>query len=367
MGIKIVTIVGARPQFIKCASLSKEIRKVHTEILVHTGQHYDYDMSDIFFQELSIPYPDYNLNIGSSTQGRQTGEMVAAIERVLIKEEPNLVLVYGDTNSTLAGALSASKCNIEIAHVEAGLRSFDRRMPEEVNRVVTDHISTLLFAPTDNAAFNLKKEDIIDGVHVVGDVMVDSLLSNIEVARKKSIIISEFGLETDKYLVATIHRQSNTDNIKNLMNIISTLKGSRRTVVFPVHPRTKNHLIKNGLWEKMPGNIMVTEPLGYLDMLRLMSSAEKIITDSGGIQKEAYIMRVPCITVRDTTEWTETIEDGWNILVGTDTEKLTRAIEDFSPSEPTNKRYGSGDACKKIAEIINKTGCCDKLRLSTYD
>lgn len=310
-------------------------------------------MSEVFFQELSIPSPDYNLKIGSNTQGKQTGEMIAAIEQVLFKERPDLVLVYGDTNSTLAGALAASKLNIKIAHVEAGLRSFDRQMPEEINRVITDHVSNILFAPTERAATNLRSEGIVDGVHVVGDVMVDSILSNLEIARKRSTIVQGLKLKDKEYLVATIHRQSNTDNVENLMNIINTLGRSKATIVFPAHPRTKNTLQSNGLWEKMPENIVVTEPLGYLDMLRLMSSAEKMITDSGGIQKEAYIMRVPCITVRNTTEWTETVEDGWNVLVGTDMKKLADNIEHFRPTGSINNKYGSGDAGEKIAEVLD--------------
>jgi UDP-N-acetylglucosamine 2-epimerase (non-hydrolysing) len=351
--MKIVTIIGARPQFIKCASLSKEIRKNHEEIIIHTGQHYDYGMSDVFFQELSIPYPDYNLKIGSNTQARQTGEMITSIEQILQKEEPDIVIVYGDTNSTLAGALAASKLNMKIAHVEAGLRSFDRQMPEEVNRVITDHVSNLLFAPTDNAARNLQIEGIIEGVHVVGDVMVDSIYSNLRIAQKKSMILNDLNLTSGKYMVATIHRQSNTNNIENLMNIINVLGQLKLRVIFPVHPRTKNCLLSNGLWEKMPGNIIAIEPLSYLDMLRLMSSAKKIITDSGGIQKEAYILRIPCITVRDTTEWIETIEDGWNILVGTEMGRLSHAIEYFWPVGLIKNRYGSGDACGKIAEILD--------------
>jgi UDP-N-acetylglucosamine 2-epimerase (non-hydrolysing) len=352
--MKIATIVGARPQFIKSASLSKELRKHHDEIIIHTGQHYDYGMSDVFFKELSIPYPDYNLKIGSKSQGQQTGEMLASIEQVLVKETPDLVLVYGDTNSTLAGALAASKLNIKIAHVEAGLRSFDRRMPEEINRVITDHISNLLFAPTENAARNLKAEGITDGVHVVGDVMVDSIMANMKIAKDRSTILTTLDVQDKDYLVATVHRQSNTDNIENLTSIIRTLGLSKKRVIFPVHPRTRACLLKSDLWNRLPNNIIATEPLGYLDMLRLMSSAEKIVTDSGGIQKEAYIMRVPCITVRDTTEWMETVEDGWNVLVGTDMDKLSRAIEDFKPAGPSKQRFGSGKACNKIVDILDR-------------
>jgi UDP-N-acetylglucosamine 2-epimerase (non-hydrolysing) len=352
--VKIATIVGARPQFIKCAVLSRELRKNHQEIIIHTGQHYDYGMSDLFFEELSIPHPDYNLAIGSGTHAQQTGNMLAGIEAVLVKEKPDLVIVYGDTNSTLAGALAASKLNIKLAHVEAGLRSFDRSMPEEINRVVTDHLSNLLFAPTEVGAKNLAKEGVVEGVHIVGDVMVDSLLFNKEKANERSKILEKLGLQKHEYLVATVHRQSNTDNIENLKNIIEALGAAEQKVVFPIHPRTMGNLKNNNLADKLPKNIIPVEPLGYLDMVQLMSYARKIITDSGGIQKEAYILHVPCITVRDTTEWVETVEDGWNILVGTDKERIVNAIKEFEPAGPQSDRYGDGHASEKIGAIIDK-------------
>ncbi len=360
---KIVTIVGARPQFIKCAVLSKELRKKHDEVIVHTGQHYDKDMSDVFFEELSIPYPDYNLKVGSGLQGKQTGDMLSSIEQVLLKEEPDLVVVYGDTNSTVAGALAASKLHIRIAHVEAGLRSYDKTMPEEINRIVTDHISDLLFAPTINAANILTKEGLTDGIYVVGDVMVDSILTNLDIARRRSGILEKLGVGDRGYLVATIHRQSNTDHISNLMNIIKALSESKRKVVFPMHPRTRNCLIANSMLDKLPSNLIVTEPLGYLDMLRIMSAAEKIVTDSGGIQKEAYVMRVPCITVRDSTEWIETVQDGWNVLVGNDSLKLLDEIYHFSPYGARSNPYGEGDACAKIAAIIDGNVCEERIPL----
>jgi len=312
--MKIVSIVGARPQFIKCAPLSRELRKVHHEILVHTGQHYDHDMSDIFFEELNIPKPDYNLGIGSGSHGEQTGKMLTEIEKVLLKEKPDLVLVYGDTNSTLAGALAAVKLHIRVAHVEAGLRSFDRNMPEEINRVLTDHISDILFCPTQTAVDNLSKEGITQGVHLVGDVMLDALEYNKTVAEKKSKILEVLGLKKDKYLVITIHRPSNTDSRENLNNIIKALREIGEAVVFPVHPRTKKFLQEYGL--DFPANVRLMDPLGYLDMLKLMAGARKILTDSGGIQKEAYMLGVPCVTLRENTEWVETLEGGWNVLVG---------------------------------------------------
>ncbi|MBU4138641.1 MAG: UDP-N-acetylglucosamine 2-epimerase (non-hydrolyzing) [Euryarchaeota archaeon] len=312
--MKIVSIVGARPQFIKCAPLSRELRKVHHEILVHTGQHYDHDMSDIFFEELNIPKPDYNLGIGSGSHGEQTGKMLTEIEKVLLKEKPDLVLVYGDTNSTLAGALAAVKLHIRVAHVEAGLRSFDRNMPEEINQVLTDHISDILFCPTQTAVDNLSKEGITQGVHLVGDVMLDALEYNKTVAEKKSKILEVLGLKKDKYLVITIHRPSNTDSRENLNNIIKALREIGEAVVFPVHPRTKKFLQEYGL--DFPANVRLMDPLGYLDMLKLMAGARKILTDSGGIQKEAYMLGVPCVTLRENTEWVETLEGGWNVLVG---------------------------------------------------
>ncbi|HOS68413.1 MAG TPA: UDP-N-acetylglucosamine 2-epimerase (non-hydrolyzing), partial [Methanoculleus sp.] len=314
--MKIVSIVGARPQFIKCAPVSRELRKEHKEILVHTGQHYDHGMSAVFFEELAIPEPDYNLGIGSGTHGRQTGAMLGAIEDVLEKEEPEIVLVYGDTNSTLAGALAAAKMHVPVAHVEAGLRSFDRRMPEEVNRVLTDHASDILFCPTATAVRNLAAEGVTEGVFLVGDVMVDAMNHNRTVAEERSRILEDAGVRPGEYLVVTVHRPSNTDSRENMAAIIGALGEAGVPVVFPVHPRTRKFLLGYDLLAAMPENIRITEPLGYLDMLRLMAHAKKILTDSGGVQKEAYMLGVPCITLRENTEWVETVEAGWNVLVG---------------------------------------------------
>jgi UDP-GlcNAc3NAcA epimerase len=356
--MKIVSIIGARPQFIKCAPLSREIRNKHEEIIIHTGQHYDSKMSAIFFEELNIPRPDYNLGVGSGNQGEQTGKMLIKIENVLLKEKPDIVLVYGDTNSTLAGALAAAKLQIRIAHVEAGLRSFDRAMPEEINRVLTDHISSLLLCPTQTAVDNLAKEGIISGVYLTGDVMVDALEYNRKIAEGKSQIIEKLRLKKGKYLVITVHRPSNTDSKKNMNNIIEALGQSGRTAVFPVHPRTKKYLREYGLWKSIPVNVRLIQPAGYLDMLRLMSGAEKILTDSGGIQKEAYILKVPCITLRENTEWIETLKDGWNILVGADRGKITRALDEFEPQSKQRGIFGDGDASIRIGEII---GNCNGL------
>ncbi len=354
--MKIASIVGARPQFIKCAPLSREIRKEHVEILVHTGQHYDHEMSDIFFKELNIPKPDYNLGIGSGNQGEQTGRMLIEIENVLLKEKPDLALVYGDTNSTLAGALAASKLHIRVAHVEAGLRSFDRRMPEEINRVLTDHVSELLLCPTQTAVDNLAKEGITEDVYLVGDVMADALEYNRKVAEEKSRIIEELGVEKGKYMVITVHRPGNTDSKENMSNIIEALSRSGKIVVFPVHPRTEKYLREYGLWDNMPANVRSIQPVGYLDMLKLMGNADKILTDSGGIQKEAYMLDVPCITLRENTEWVETLEDGWNVLVGTDREKIIGALNEFEPQNRQKCVFGGGDTSVRIRGILRGLG-----------
>ncbi|MDI9633255.1 MAG: UDP-N-acetylglucosamine 2-epimerase (non-hydrolyzing) [Methanolinea sp.] len=352
--MKIATIVGARPQFIKCAPLSRELRREHTEVLIHTGQHYDPEMSDVFFEELSIPEPDYNLGIGSGPHGAQTGRMLSAIEEVLLREEPDLVLVYGDTNSTLAGALAAAKIRIPVAHVEAGLRSFDRAMPEEINRVVADHLSDLLFCPTETAVRNLAREGITRGVHLTGDVMVDALEYNRARAAETSRVLSWFGLQPGGYLVLTVHRPANTDSEIRMEAILAALRESGMPVLFPVHPRTRRALEEHGLWQRMPGNVIATAPLGYLDMLHAMACARKILTDSGGIQKEAYLLGVPCITLRDTTEWIETVRDGWNVLVGADRGKIADAIRHFSPSEERGMVFGEPGASRRIAGIIRE-------------
>ncbi len=353
MTMKIASIVGARPQFIKCAPVSRELRKEHEEVLIHTGQHYDHGMSAIFFEELAIPEPDYNLGIGSGTHGRQTGAMLGAIEDVFEKEKPDIVLVYGDTNSTFAGALAAAKLHVPVAHVEAGLRSFDRRMPEEVNRVLTDHASDILFCPTATAVTNLAAEGIRDGVHLVGDVMVDAMNYNRAIAGERSRILEDLGVRPGEYLVITVHRPSNTDDRENLAGILGALGEAGMPVVFPVHPRTRKYLKGYGLFSRMPENVRVVEPLGYLDMLRLMAHAAKILTDSGGIQKEAYVLGVPCITLRENTEWVETVEAGWNLIVGARRGEIVDAILRFSPESRQKELFGNGNASVLIGEILS--------------
>ncbi|EJG06776.1 UDP-N-acetylglucosamine 2-epimerase [Methanofollis liminatans DSM 4140] len=348
--MKILTVVGARPQFIKCAPVSRELRKEHEEVLVHTGQHYDREMSDLFFEELKIPRPDYNLGIGSGPHGRQTGAMLAGIEEVILAEEPDLVLVYGDTNSTLAGALAAAKVHVPVAHVEAGLRSFDRQMPEEINRVLTDHISDLLLCPTETAVENLQREGITAGVHLTGDVMVDALLQHAGVARASSVL-ADLGL--DQYRLATVHRAENTDDPARLAAIMRAL-GDLGDVVLPCHPRTEKMLKNAGLYEEAKRRIGLIPPVGYLEMLALESGAKTILTDSGGVQKEAYVLGVPCITMRETTEWVETVEDGWNVLVGSDYDAIVRAARTFAPERERSDVFGKGEAARAIAAVIGQ-------------
>jgi len=349
--VKIVSVVGARPQFVKCAPVSRELRTEHTEILVHTGQHYDPEMSEVFFEELRIPRPDYHLGVGSGTHGKQTGEILMRVEEVLVKEKPDLVIVYGDTNSTVAGALAAVKMHIPVAHVEAGVRSFDRTMPEEINRVITDHISEVLFCPTQTSVDNLQKEGITRGVYPAGDVMVDALEFNKETAEERSTITGRLGVRSGQYLVLTVHRPVNTDSRAHMENILEAVARAGMPVVFPVHPRTKKILEEYGTLTRLPENILVSEPLGYLDMLKLMRHASKILTDSGGIQKEAYILGVPCITLRENTEWVETLHDGWNVLTGTDKDKIVSAIGAPRPRVSQGDLFPPG-ASRKIREIL---------------
>ncbi len=351
--MKILTVVGARPQFIKAAPVSREIRKIGTEILVHTGQHYDDNLSDVFFSDLNLPEPDYHLAVGSGSHGEQTGEMLRKIEQRIIDENPDFVLVYGDTNSTLAGALAAAKLNIKVAHVEAGLRSYNKRMPEEVNRILTDHVSDILFCPSENSVENLKKEGIKEGVFNVGDVMVDSLLYAAKKAPGYSTILDRMGLEEGEFYLATVHRAENTDDPERLANILEAFVELEALIVFPIHPRTRNAIEKFEFEHFLQDtNIILIDPLGYLDMVRVEQTAKMILTDSGGIQKEAYWLETPCVTLREETEWVETVDLGWNKLAGADKEKIFDIIRTFEKPNRHPLLYGDGKAGERIADIL---------------
>ncbi|MGO8989798.1 MAG: non-hydrolyzing UDP-N-acetylglucosamine 2-epimerase [bacterium] len=381
--MKMITIVGARPQFIKAAAVSRVIREFNKkkgriqEILVHTGQHYDYLMDKVFFEELELPRPDYHLGVGSGSHGRQTGIMLERIESVMKKEKPKVAMVYGDTNSTLAGALAAAKLRIPVAHVEAGLRSYNQSMPEEINRLLTDHLSTMLFCPTDQAVRNLVKEGIRNGatkiVKNVGDVMYDSILYYSKVAEKKSRILHDLNLvdpqsgfpaspwlrqggRNPQYYLATLHRAENTDDPKRLKSILKALNeiGKKTPVILPLHPRTKKVTKAYHLFSEFK-NIKFIDPLSYFDMLKLEKNAKAILTDSGGVQKEACWFSVPCFTLREETEWVETIKSGWNVLVGTSAERIVEGISQMEGRGRYlrgNKIFGDWKASQKIVQIL---------------
>ena len=349
--VKVASVVGARPQFIKAAPVAAALRKRNQEVLIHTGQHYDEGMSAAFFRSLKIPEPDYNLGIGSGSHGEQTGRMLVELERVIREEAPDAVLAYGDTNSTLAAALAAAKLHVPVAHVEAGLRSHNRLMPEEVNRVVADHVSTYLFCPTQTAVDELAAEGIRSGVHLVGDVMYDVALATAQEARGRDVG-QRLGLAKKDYLLCTVHRPSNTDDARNLRSIAEALATCGRTVVFPVHPRTRKALERHAILADPPETVILTEPLDYLDFQSLLIDAAKVLTDSGGVQKEAYFFGVPCITLREETEWMETVEDGWNVLVGADKEEILHAVKEFEPRGTKQKSFGDGHAAERIVDIL---------------
>lgn len=350
--MKVVTIVGARPQFIKAGVVSHVLRKLHEEILVHTGQHYDREMSDLIFIDLKIPKPNYELGIGSGLHGWQTGQMLIRCEEILLAEKPDWVLVYGDTNSTLAAALAAAKLHIPIAHVEAGLRSFNRSMPEEINRLLTDHSAQLLFCPTENAVQILAREGISDGVHFVGDVMFDAVLQHSSFAREHSTILSKLNIAPKAFVLVTIHRPYNTDKRERLREILNTLKVLELPVIFPIHPRTKKLIEEFQL--DISVNVNVIPPMGYLDMLALEQAAQLILTDSGGIQKEAYFFKVPCVTLRPETEWVETVTSGWNRLAWGDVSTVLEAVHHPWPTEESSTIFGSGNASEKIVNLLQQ-------------
>jgi UDP-GlcNAc3NAcA epimerase len=358
---KIASIVGARPQFIKASAVSRRIRLMNEEagcervreILVHTGQHYDDNMSKVFFDELEIREADYNLGVGSGSHGAQTGRMLEKLEPVLQDEKPDVVVVYGDTNSTLAGALAAVKLHILVGHVEAGLRSFNRRMPEEINRVVADHVSDLLFCPTDTAVANLEREGISRGVHRVGDVMYDCALYYAQKAESRKNLLTRLNLSPGQYALVTIHRAENTDDLQRLTSIFRGLNRVAETglpIIVPLHPRTKKCL--SGLSVELHDGVRLLTPVSYLDMIVMEKNAKVILTDSGGVQKEAYFFEVPCVTLRDETEWLETVESGWNVLAGAVEEKIEEAVARASAPTRRGDFYGDGDAARRILGIL---------------
>ena len=364
---KIATIVGARPQFVKASIFGTRLREyirdqnkaIMEEVLIHTGQHYDFGMSQMFFDQLKIPAPSYNLNVGSGRHGEQTANMLKGVENVLLKERPCLVVVFGDTNSTLAGALAAAKLNMIVAHVEAGLRSYNRLMPEEINRIITDRLSELLFCPTKTSVLNLQKEGISEGVHQVGDIMLDVFLEHRDLALRESRVLDAYRLKPGSYCLATIHRQENTecpDRLRNIFSAFAELANAECPFIVPLHPRTRNVLMSNRRSAPKNAHVILTPPLAYLDMLALEIRARAILTDSGGVQREAYFANVPCLTLRNETEWPETTIDNRNILAGTEAEGIIRAFGKLAPTLPPalTPFFGDGKASEKIVEIISQ-------------
>jgi UDP-N-acetylglucosamine 2-epimerase len=348
--MKIFSIVGARPQFIKLAPLSSCLAGLHEEFIVHTGQHYDYAMSEKIFEDLGIRKPDIHLGIGSGSQATQTGEMMIKLEAVMVEKKPDLVIIFGDTNSTLAGAIAAAKLNIPIVHIEAGLRSYNKSMPEEINRIASDHVSKYLFAPTETAVTILKSEGLGSNTYFTGDIMVDTMKNSIQIAIQKSDIISRLELESEEYNLLTLHRNYNVDDTKILVHLLTQLGYLKEKIIFPVHPRTKKMLTESSF--SVPSNIVTTEPQGYLDFIRLEYSAKRIITDSGGIQKEAYILQKPCITLRTETEWVETVKEKWNLLLDPSDKNIASKISAFEPPKKQKEIFGQ-EVTKKMVSIIN--------------
>ena len=352
---KVVSVVGARPNFVKLKPVHEALeRDLHHEI-IHTGQHYDFELSEIFFQEFNLPKPDYNLDIGSGLPGYQVGQMIKKIEKILRENKYDLVLVYGDTNSTFAGAFAATKSNIKVAHIESGLRSFDRRMPEEINRLLTDNLSQYLFASTKTARVNLERENIFGKIYDTGDLSVE-IVSEAKNLASKSKIIKDLDLNLKNFIVFTMHRAENTEIDTRFLSIIEAFSSlSDVKIVFPIHPRTKKIIERKKLYQKLKDckNVLMVPPLGYIDFIQLIKNADKIITDSGGLQKEAYLLKVPCITIRRNTEWIETVTEGWNILTDTNPDKIVASVRDWNPARTTQKEvFGKGNASTVIKKII---------------
>ena len=342
--MKILSVVGARPQFIKLGPLSRELRKKHQEIILHTGQHYDHAMSDLFFDQLEIPKPDINLEIGSGSQGAQTGRMLEGIEMSMLDQKPDVMVCFGDTNSTLAACLAAAKLEIPSIHIEAGLRSFNRSMPEEINRVVADHTSNLLFAPTEVAMQHLKNEGLETRAVLTGDIMVDS----VRFVQQK---ISSESAREKGYLLVTLHRPYNVDDPEKLKKLFTLLSEVKHQIVFPIHPRTRNILKKHSI--QVPKNMEIIDPQGYIEFQGMLKDCSKVVTDSGGLQKEAYIAGKPCITLRPETEWVETVDAGWNILLDINDPDLVSKIQNFNPNGKKPDLYGVDVAKRMVKEMEN--------------
>jgi UDP-N-acetylglucosamine 2-epimerase len=347
--MRILSVVGNRPQFVKSGPLSLALRNRADEVVLHTGQHYDHELSQVFFDELGLEPPKHRLEAGSGSHAEQTARMLPGIEAAIVDDEPDLVLVYGDTNSTLAGALAAAKLHAPVAHVEAGLRSFDRAMPEELNRVLVDQLSSALFAPSDTAVANLRAEGIVDGVHQVGDVMLDANLRLAPIARQRSQALALDGVEAGGYVLTTVHREANTRE-PALGRVVEALNALEEPVVFPLHPRTARAIESQG--HRLAGHVHPRPPAGYLDFAALASQARVILTDSGGVQKEAYWYEVPCVTLRDSTEWVETVELGWNRLTGTDPDAIAEAVAEAATGATHPPLYGDGHAADLIADVL---------------
>jgi len=347
----VLTVVGNRPQYIKCAAVSPHLRAVADEVLLDTGQHYDHELAGVFYEQLELRKPDIALGVGSGSHAEQTGRILVGVERAIAERRPDLVLVYGDTNSTLAAGLAAVKLHVPVAHVEAGLRSYDRRMPEEVNRVLTDRLAALLFCPTTTAVVNLEAEGITDGVHMVGDVMYDLALMALT-PEVEGTALSRFEVEPGAYIFATVHRPANADDPERLQAIVRTLAQSSEPVVFAVHPRTRRTLESADLLAGLPESVRVVPPVGYFESLALVRNARVVATDSGGMQKEAFFLDTPCVTMRDTTEWVETVEYGWNVLVDADGSALSAALAAAEPGREHPDCYGDGRAGERIAAVV---------------
>ena len=352
-GMRILSVVGARPQFIKAAPVHRALSASHDITLVHTGQHYDDNMSGIFFRELSLPAPDVHLGVGSGSHAQQTAAIFERLEPVMISARPAWVIVYGDTNTTLAAAVVAAKLVIPVAHVEAGLRSFKRTMPEEQNRVVADHLSSLLLCPTETAVGNLSAEGITRGVHLVGDVMAEALTAAAGRAQRESRVLERLGVTASRYALATVHRAENTDDRGRLRRILEALNALDEPVVFPMHPRTRAAVDAIG-WSPR-AHVHVVEPQGYLDMVKLEASARVVLTDSGGVQKEAFWLGVPCVTLRDETEWVETLEHGWNVLAGTDPARIIELTRSARDTRPSQAAHGGDTPSRRIAALLSQT------------